>query len=458
VSLFSCSLATKDREELPQLKVSENGRFLMTADGDPFFWLGDTGWLLFSKLNREEAACYLDDRAGKGFNVVQAMVLHSLDLVNAFGDSALVGGNVAMPCEKKGDSFADPEAYDYWDHVDYILHLAEERGIYMALVPVWGSNVRSGRVTREQAGTYATWLAQRYSDKTNVIWLNGGDTRGDRNTDIWDTIGNTLRLGAPDQLITFHPFGRTRSSMWFHHSEWLDFNMFQSGHRRYDQDDSELGYGQDNWRYVEDDYGLLPVKPTLDGEPSYEGIPQGLHDPSQPYWDADDVRRYAYWSVFSGACGFTYGHSAVMQMHKPGDSDPAYGVREYWTEALDAEGARQMQFLKELVLSQSFFDRIPDQQLIAREQGARYDYQVATRGEDYAFVYSHNGREINVHLDKIEGPVIEATWFNPRTGQISPIGEFEAGGIASFDPPGEVQDGQDWVLVLTSQHPRHAPG
>jgi hypothetical protein len=99
--------------------------------------------------------------------------------------------------------------------------------------------------------------------------------------------------------------------------------MFQSGHRRYDQDDSELGYGQDNWKYVRDDYSLVPVKPTIDGEPSYEGIPQGLHDPAEPYWNENDVRRYAYWSVFAGGFGFTYGNNAVMQMNKPGDERPA---------------------------------------------------------------------------------------------------------------------------------------
>ena len=41
------------------------------------------------------------------------------------------------------------------------------------------------------------------------------------------------------------------------------------------------------------------LKPVLDAEPSYEGIPQGLHDPAQPRWRDCDVRRYGYWSVFA---------------------------------------------------------------------------------------------------------------------------------------------------------------
>jgi len=56
------------------LKVSENGRFLKYENGKPFFWPGDTGWLLYEKLNREEAERYLSDRSEKGFNVIQVML------------------------------------------------------------------------------------------------------------------------------------------------------------------------------------------------------------------------------------------------------------------------------------------------------------------------------------------------------------------------------------------------
>lgn len=448
IGFIFAATPVRTEDNLPRLAVSGNRHYLMKADGSPFFWLGDTGWLLFSKLNREEAERYLDDRAGKGFNVIQVMVLHELTAVNIYGDSALEHENVALPLVTKGDSYGRPGEYDYWDHVDYIIDLAGRKGLYMALVPVWGSNVRSGKVSAEQAGRYASWLSARYAERTNVIWLNGGDTRGDENTEIWDIIGRRIRENAPKQLITFHPFGRTASSMWFRQSDWLDFNMFQSGHRRYDQDDSALAYGEDNWRYVRYDCQLEPVRPTLDGEPSYEGIPQGLHDPSQPYWNDDDVRRYAYWSVFAGACGFTYGHNAIMQMHKPGDEDPAYGVREYWYEALDAPGATQMVHLKELMRSKPYFERKPDQSMVAVDQGGRYDYLAATRGRNYAFIYTFNGRNLTVTMGRIDGDSVTASWYDPRQGTCSKIGVFRNRGTLTFDPPGEAKDGNDWVLVL----------
>ena len=435
-----------------RLLVSANGRFFTNGNGEPFFWLGDTGWLLFSKLNREEAALYLEDRKQKGFNVIQAMVLHNVALQNAYGDSGLINRNVATPLTTPGASPDDATAYDYWDHVDYIVDLAAEKGIYMALVPVWGTNVKNGWVSRGDAGTYATWLANRYKTRWNIIWLNGGDIRGTDSMETWKRIGRNLRTADPYHLITFHPYGRTTSSQWFHNEPWLDFNMFQSGHRSYDLDTSkaEHRFGPDNYKFLHIDYNLKPTKPSFDGEPSYELIPYGLHDTTKPYWGAADVRRYAWWAVFAGGAGHTYGHNSVMQMHKPADKESAYGSKKYWDQALNDEGAQQMVHLKNLMLSKSYFDRVPDQSLIAGKNGEKYDYLLATRGRDYAMVYAYTGRPFKVVMGKIRGQQVEASWYSPRDGSSQPIGRLANKGIQQFDPPGEPAEGNDWVLVLQS--------
>lgn len=432
------------------LKISENRRFFTDNSGKPFFWLGDTGWLLFSKLSREEGELYLEDRRQKGFNVIQVMLLHDIKhAVNYYGDSALINKNIATPYTTPGNSFQDTVQYDYWDHTDYLIDVAASKGMYMAMVPVWGSNIKAGKITIEQGRIYAEWLAERFNDKKNIVWLNGGDIQGSDTIDIWNAMGYTFWKKTPDQLVTFHPRGRTHSSKWYHDELWLDFNMFQSGHRRYDQDDTELAYGEDNWRYVEYDYNLTPVKPTLDGEPSYEGIPQGLHDTLQPYWTDNDVRRYAYWSVFAGACGFTYGHNSVMQFYKPEDTRKSYGAKKYWNDALNDPGAGQMIHLKNLMLSFPYFESKPDNSLVA-VQGEKYDYQPATRGNDYAMVYTYNGRKISLNMGKIQGKHVQASWFNPREGNTTEIGKYANEGTLEFDPPGEKADGNDWVLLLNS--------
>lgn len=433
------------------LSVSANHRFLTTGDGKPFFWLGDTAWLLFSKTSREEADQYLEDRKQQGFNVIQVMVLHDVASANVYQDTALVKANVAKPLVTAGKNYQHKAEYDYWDHMDYIIDKAAEKGLYMALVPVWGSNVKAKKVSAVQAKVYAELLAKRYRDRWNIIWFDGGDIKGSDGLEVWNTIGETLRANDPKHLITFHPRGRTASSQWFHNAAWSDFNMVQSGHRRYDQDTSKnekLHYGEDNWRYIEADYKLTPIKPTIDGEPSYEGIPQGLHDTLQPRWTAADVRRYGYWSVFAGAFGYTYGHNSVMQFYKKTDKKFSYGPKEPWTTAINAEGATQMKYLKALMSSRSYIDRVPDQSLIAGQNGVKYERLSATRGKDYIMVYTYTGRTINLNMGKIEGAQVKASWFNPRDGKTAVIAEVGNTGTHLFDPPGEPANGNDWVLIL----------
>jgi hypothetical protein len=207
--LSVCGFSQNSVTPLAKLKVSANRRYLITEKGEPFFWLGDTGWLLFGKLTREEAEQYLEDRRKKGFNVIQVMTLHTVGAINVYGDTALKNKDVAYPITTPGNSFSDQAQYDFWDHVDFIIQKAEEKGIYMALVPVWGTNVKEGFVNQQQAKKYATWLAERYKNQSNIIWLNGGDINGSDSLAVWKTIGTTIRATDRNHLITFHPRGRT---------------------------------------------------------------------------------------------------------------------------------------------------------------------------------------------------------------------------------------------------------
>src|SRR5688500_12421184 len=91
--LATTVLLTLAAEAAPQLKLSKNKRFLVTADGKPFFYLGDTAWELFHRLNREQADRYLEDRAKKNFTVIQAVALAELNGLkdpNPYGHKPLV--------------------------------------------------------------------------------------------------------------------------------------------------------------------------------------------------------------------------------------------------------------------------------------------------------------------------------------------------------------------------------
>jgi hypothetical protein len=100
--LFIACICNAQQKTLPLLKISADKRHFQTSAGKPFFWLGDTGWLLFVKCNKEETIQYLDTRQQQGFNVIQVMVLHSLGVTDTNGDSALIKRNVAQPNIKPG--------------------------------------------------------------------------------------------------------------------------------------------------------------------------------------------------------------------------------------------------------------------------------------------------------------------------------------------------------------------
>jgi len=330
------------------------------------------------------------------------------------------------------------------------LEEAANRGIYIALVPLWGSNIEAFHITPEQAFHYGEFLGQRLGQHDNIVWLNGGDIDGSKNMAVWDSLAEGILSRDDRHLMSFHPRGRMMSSMWFHDRKWLDFNMVQSGHRRYDQDDTDLCFGEDNWRYIAMDWHRLPVKPTLDGEPSYEGIPQGLHDVAQPLWDEADVRRYAYWSVFAGAAGFTYGNNSVMQFYDPEKTKNAgaYGATRNWRDAIQDPGAKQMKHLFSILKSCGMLEREPAQNIFTSNTGLQHRHLVACRSENRVMVYAYCGQTFGVKMDLLGCSFYSASWLCPRDGSRVEVGEIRSNGAIIFDPPGDASEGSDWVLFL----------
>ena len=82
---------------------------------------------------------------------------------------------------------------------------AESKGIYIGMVCIWGGLVRSGQMDVEEAKAYGTFLAERYKDNPNIVWIIGGDTRGDVKTEVWETLARTIRSIDKNHLMTFHP-------------------------------------------------------------------------------------------------------------------------------------------------------------------------------------------------------------------------------------------------------------
>src|SRR5579884_2459988 len=103
-----------------RLRVSENGRYFQREDGRPFFFLADTAWELFHALTLEEAREYFRDRAARGFNVIQAVIVsefEGLDFPNAYGETPFMGRDPLRPNEH------------YFKSVDASIAAANELGL-----------------------------------------------------------------------------------------------------------------------------------------------------------------------------------------------------------------------------------------------------------------------------------------------------------------------------------------
>ena len=444
--LFSCAVTAAPQPAATtwQLRVSTNRRFLQYADGRPFFWMGETAWLMPQRLNRDEAAFYLKSCHDAGYNVVQVQVLNAIPSYNAYG----------QPSHDTQQRLLTTGAYTYWDHLDYIVSEAERNDIYVAMVCVWGSVVKSGKMDVTQARDSGAFLGRRYGRCPNIVWVIGGDIQGDVKPEVWNALATTIRQHDSRQhLMTFHPRGRTTSAHWWSQAPWIDFHAFQSGHRRYGQRMGDKTYPipdnseEDNWQYVDSVWAYTPQKPVIDAEPSYELIPKGLHNPDEQRWQASDVRRYAYWSVFAGSCGHTYGNNAIMQFWREGLT-PAYGADVPWTVALHAPGFHQMKHLKRLMLAFPYFERVADQSVV-RNNGTRYDRLVATRGTDYLLVYNYTGRDMTVDLRKISGQKKRVWWMDAATGRLAFLGEYGGDRTYTFRPQHTEERGiEDGVLIV----------
>lgn len=421
------------------LQVSDDRRYLVDEAGEPFLWLADTAWTMPLRLTREEVGAYLDKRVEQGFTVIQTVAVFPHvggPGPNAYGDSPFAT-NLGEPTVTEGADPGDDQQYDYWDHLDYIVAAAEERGLRVALWPAWADSQVGDVLRKDNADAYGRFLGARYG--SDVVWVLGGDESAGGFEDIWRGVARGIAVGVTGRedysttLMTYHPIGDASSAQWFHDDEWLDVNMVQGGHC--------LRY-QVRQQLIDGAYAEQPTKPFLDSEPIYEEHPY-CWKPKDGYSTAIDVRRDAYWAVFGGAFGNSYGHHSVWQFLAKG-RPAALSARGDWVSALDDEAAWQMRNLAALMRSRPTWTAAPDQDLITSGVGSGPSRLQAATAADGTFVlvYSPDGAPFEVDLAALAGDRAQLWWFDPRTGEATDAGSVAAG-PTELSPP----SGEDWVLV-----------
>ena len=428
------------------LRVDSSGHFLVTEDGAPFVWQGDTLWGALS-LGPADMDLYLDTRKAQGFNVVQ-MMAHRTDYA---GNGPFSQRN---PVKLK-------EAH--WSYIDSIIAKAAARDMYVCMFLMWGSNADTLFPDPYNNNyRYGQLVGERYADNKAVLFAGSGEYHKivwpDPSTvfmtpeqvTLIARIGEGLEAGhGGKRLNTLHPnaagakHSTGSSSQYYQARPWLDFNMIQT-----------WGHPDHDITVVNADYNKTPAKPTLNGEPGYEDRHLNNY-PDAGIMDPWHCRVEAYWALFSGAFGHTYGNSFV------------YFARSGWKTAVNSTGARDMQHWRRLLESRPVLIRQPYNAMITSSLGSKLgsatrepgDYRVATRASDrsYAFVYSTRGKGFTIDMSKISGSQANAWWYNPRDGKCynnsgsavtAPFAIYSASGTRTFNPPGPEGMDRDWVLVL----------
>ena len=408
------------------IHISPNGRYFVTHTGEPFFWLGDTAWPLFSQYPVKDAEAYLANRAAKHYTVIQGVL--------AWGNGT--GMEKPQPdANETGhrpwiETPAQPDPA-YFTQVDHLLDVAERLGLVLAVLPTWGYYVTDSKLFNvENARIYGRFLGQRYRDRANLVWVSGGDRIPTGCEDVYRALAYGLREGdGGSHLITYHPCGWRSSAQFFNAEDWLDFNMIETW----------TDWPKIYPAVLADTY-LTPVKPVVLGEGAYE---DGWEYPLGPITPLI-VRRQAWWAFMAGG----YITSGQDQMWRMGPD---------WASTFDTPGTDHMRLFYQIATSRPWWQRVPDQGLFASGVSSERTLNTAVRGEDstWAMLYLSSQCHVLVHLDKILTRRVRCTLINPATGEEKDAGNYPTGNATGavfpertsqwFSTPGYWEDA---VLIL----------
>ncbi len=431
------------------LKVSANKRYLVDQRDVPVFLNGDTAWSLIAQVSKEDAELYLRDRASRGVNsiiVTSPEVYYCSNCRDKDGPQNFYGDS---PFNKVNDFTTPNEAY--WKHADWVIRKAAEYGIQVLLCPCytgfqknkdgWWTDDWEKRNSVEDCAWYGGWVGKRYRDFPNIVWVMGNDRNPGELFGRIDAMAKGIRSEDANHLFTHHSRSGMSSAdpaVWAPQPvpSWLTLN----GTYDYPGDAAPS-----DWMYVRSyaDYNRNPVMPFYLFESHYEyakswgnGTIQGI-----PL----NVRKEAYQSAFCGSTGHHYGNNAIWGMNSVPDYQP--GCDLPWKEHFKDPGTSVL-FIGKLLNSRAWHTLVPDQDhtVMTAGYGSGSSYAPCARTTDGAtmMAFIPDSRSVTIDMAKISGKAAKCWWFNPRSGESRPIGDYPTSGKKDFRTP----DNNDWVLVI----------
>jgi hypothetical protein len=416
------------------VSVSQNRRYFIDRNGEPFFIHSDTPWSLIVALDTAEVEQYFRDRREKGFNTVTVnLVEHWFNREILAYPAASMNRAGEYPFRKYFDNgladFTTPNE-NYFRHVDRVLEIALQSGFLVMIAPVYmgyaGEGLQEGWYNEvlangaERCREYGRFLGERYADYPNIIWIMDGDRNPDSlSRPLEVEIIHGIKEFDKVHLFSAHCHPTNSSRDQWEGEAWLDFNCVYT-----------YSFSPFN-SFVHEQclrsYVASPAMPTILFETCYEnehGAPAG------------QIRAQMYWGWLCSVAGVQFGNL------------PVWRFGEGWKCALGWQGSCDAAIMKSLVESRNWYKLVPDYKHVTVFEGygsgeAYVAAALAENGETM-IAYIPRGTAIWVDLSQISGNKFVAWWFNPRNGLSQAAGEFTERGKKLFTPP----DRNDWVLVV----------
>lgn len=424
-----------------KLDISENKRYLVYRNTrKPFLVLSQTLWSMTRRLSREQIIQVLDICKEQGFTGIQ-LIAHSHYMgPNIYGVSPFENENFLRPVLTAGNNPEDPEEYDWWDHLEFIINKCIEREMFVCLLPTWREQWNHNKNLHENnAFAYGKFIGQRYRRYNPwIIWVMGGDEAPD--TPVKLQIHRQLAKGITwgingkedysNILMTYHTHGPTSTTDYIPENEpFIDFNTIQSGHNINNLEGM-----------IERSY-QAQKKPVMDFEPYY----------TKDGKSTNEARTAIYWGIFSGGFGTSFGSWNLWHCGARND------LGEFKIPQSFFEGfGPQIKYLGDLFLNNPMLLRVPNQEFLVNNQTKGADRILACTSTDksYAMVYTPHGETFKADLAWVTGKRIYWYWFNPRTGETIEKGSLRKRNTPQvFTPPtnGPRFSGNDWVLIIFGQ-------
>jgi len=424
------------------IRISSDDRSFVHDDGAPFFLLADTAWNGALLSTEDEWRTYVRTRVGQGFSAVQFVTTQW----RAAPDGDLTKALAYTGTERISINPA------FFQRLDEKVAALNRAGVLAVPVMLWaingGSNpqVNPGvSLPEDQAVLLARYMVARWG-ANQVAWILGGDAdyRGTKAAK-WKRIGRAVFGDIAHAPVTMHPGGMQWVWQEFADQDWYGFVGYQSGHG---DDDKTLRWQIDGPPAV--DWTKRPYRPFVNLEPCYENH---VAYQSRKAITAEQVRRAMYWSLLhTPAAGVTYGGHGVWGWDdgtRPPTDHPGSGVPLPWQQSLAMPGAMQMRHLAQYFTSIDFGRLRPAPEAVVnqpgREEPRRFIAAARTDRHDLLVLYVPEDRAVDVKADMLP-PSPRASWFNPRTGEISVAEAEEAAGALRFRTPSE----GDWILQFVA--------